>query len=114
MPTLQIPNDASIHTIRNFLSKNSPFSPSESPAKLVFHPKWAYMDPLALVMTAAWGGWCRRKGWPIQVENCGQQVNYAARMKLFEHLGVDLTADLVKGGVKADHRGGVKIDQRSW
>jgi hypothetical protein len=42
MPTLQIPNDASIHTIRNFLSKNSPFSPPESPAKLVFHPKWAY------------------------------------------------------------------------
>lgn len=94
MPTLQIPNDASIHTIRNFLSKNSPFSPTQPPAKLIFHPKWAYMDPLALVMTAAWGGWCQRNGWPVEVENCGQHVNYPARMQLFKHLGVSFAGEL--------------------
>jgi len=93
MPTLQIPNDASIHTIRNFLSKNQPFDTAQ-PTKLVFHPKWAYMDPLALVMTAAWGAWCRRNGWTVEVENCGQHVNYAARMQLFKHLGVPFVADV--------------------
>jgi hypothetical protein len=45
-------------------------------------------------MTAAWGGWCRQKGWQIEVENCGHHVNYAARMKLFEHLGVQFAAEL--------------------
>ena len=86
MPTLQIPNDASIHTIWNFLSKNSPFETREPPAKLIFHPKWAYMDPLALAMTAAWGGWCQQHGIPIEVDNCGHHVNYAAWMQLFKHL----------------------------
>jgi hypothetical protein len=94
MPTLQIPNDASIHTIRNFLSKNSPFSVEDNCAKLIFHPKWAYMDPLALVMTAAWGKWCRCRGWEIEVENCGQHVNYPVRMQLFKLLDVPFTPDL--------------------
>jgi anti-sigma regulatory factor (Ser/Thr protein kinase) len=93
MPTLQIPNDASIHTLKNFLSKNSPFD-RESPAKLIFHPKWAYMDPLALAATAAWGGWCQRHGIAIEVENFGHHVNYPARMQLFKHLGVKLPVEL--------------------
>jgi hypothetical protein len=93
MPTLYIPNDATIHTIRNFLLKNSPFD-NQAPARLVFHPRFVYVDPLALAMTAAWGAWCRRQGIEIQVENCGHQVNYAARMQLFKHLGVSFQAAL--------------------
>jgi hypothetical protein len=90
MPILEIPNDASIHTLKNFLTKNSPFENPLTPAVLRLHPNWAYMDPMALAMTAAWGGWCRRNGRAIQVENMvGPHINYAARMRLFTHLGVD-------------------------
>lgn len=96
MPTLQIPNDASIHTIKNFLTKNSPFCNCDPPAKLVFHPKWAYMDPLALAMTAAWGGWCRRKGLTVNVENCGHHVAYASRMRLFDRIEVPFDTTLVE------------------
>jgi len=97
MPTLQIPNDASIHTLRNFLSKNDPFSDSLNPATLRLNKNWAYMDPMALSMTAAWGGWCRRKGLEINVENMdGRHVNYAARMKLFQHLQVPCDASLAE------------------
>ncbi len=93
MPTFQIPNDASIHTVKNFLLNNSPFS-LDPPAKLIFHPNFVYMDPLALAMTAAWGGWCRQHGITIEVDNCGHHVNYAARMQLFKHLGVSFAAEL--------------------
>lgn len=89
MPTLEIPNEASIRTLRNFLVSNAPFADSVPPAILRFHQRWAYMDPLALSMAAAWGGWCRREGLLVQVENMhGPHINYAARMRLFQHLGV--------------------------
>ena len=89
MPILEIPNDASIHTLKNFLQKNSPFSNPYHPAVLQLHKNWAYMDPIALTMTAAWGGWCRRSGLCIKVENMiGPHINYLVRMRLFQHLGV--------------------------
>ncbi len=88
MPQLIIPNDATIHTLKNFLSINSPFSDMEKPATLTMHPTWAYMDPMALAMSAAWGGWCQRNGNRINAENIGKHANYAARMHLFRHLGI--------------------------
>jgi anti-sigma regulatory factor (Ser/Thr protein kinase) len=95
MPTLEIPNDASIHTLKNFLSVNASLFESSSPAKLRLHPTWAYMDPLALSMTAAWGGWCQRSGLKMQIDNmAGTHINYAARMRLFQHLGVPCTVNL--------------------
>jgi hypothetical protein len=59
MPHLLIPNEASIRTIRNLLFTNSPFADTNTPAQLVMHPKWAFMDPIAMAMAAAWGGWSR-------------------------------------------------------
>jgi len=95
MPTLEIPNDASIHTLKRFLTMNAPFRDSSAPATLRLHPSWAYMDPMALAMSASWGGWCQRNRLPIQVENMvGKHINYAARMKLFHHLGVSCDASL--------------------
>lgn len=47
-----------------------------------------HMDPMALSMTAAWGGWCQRNGLTIDAANVGKHANYAARMHLFKHLGV--------------------------
>lgn len=39
-------------------------------------------------MCAAWGAWARRSGYRVKVVNLGPKTNYAARMRLFEHLGV--------------------------
>jgi hypothetical protein len=89
MPTLTIPNEASIRTIRNFLSGNSPFCDTNNPAELVMHPKWAFMDPTAMAIVAAWGGWCQRNGCSINAQNLsGPHLKYAIRIGLFEHLNV--------------------------
>lgn len=97
MPTLQIPNNASIHTFKSFLEMNAPFADSIDPAVLSLHPNWAHMDPMALVMSAAWGGWCHRNGLTIKVENMGgKHINYAARMKLFQHLDVACETSLTE------------------
>lgn len=89
MPTLRIPNEASIRTLRNFLSGNSPFSDTNNPAELVMHPKWAFMDPIAMAIVAAWGGWCQRNGCSIKAQNLsGPHLKYPIRVGLFEHLKV--------------------------
>ena len=89
MPKLLIPNEASIRTMKNLLFANSPFEDTDTPAHLVMHPKWAFMDPIAMAMAAAWGGWCQRNGCSVQAENMGgPSQKYAIRMGLFEHLSV--------------------------
>ena len=94
MPKLEIPNNASIHTLRSFLARAKPFCDTTSPAILKLHPKWAFMDPMALALTAAWGGWCQRNNLPVDVKDMHSQVNYAARMKLFKHLNVPCHTDI--------------------
>lgn len=89
MPRFVVPNSASFHTAHNFLSGCRAFADRESPAILELHPRWAHMEPVALAMIAAWGAWCQREGLEILVKNLGPHANYAARMRLFEHLGVD-------------------------
>lgn len=102
MPKLEIPNDASIHTLKNFLFQNSPFCDTSPPAQLVMHPKWAFMEPVAMAMTAAWGGWCQRNGCSIEAANiAGNHTKYAVRMGLFDHLKVEhepLTAEHEEAG----------------
>jgi anti-sigma regulatory factor (Ser/Thr protein kinase) len=78
-----------IHTARAFFSGSSPFAVNEQEAVLEFHPRWAHVEPLALSMIAAWGGWCRQQGLRITARNLGRHVDYAARMKLFQYLGID-------------------------
>ncbi len=95
MPTLNIPNNASIHTLKHFLTHSSPFCDSSAPATLNLHPSWAHMDPMALAMCAAWGGWCQRNGLTVEVQNMtGSHANYFARMKLFKHLNVSYSTVL--------------------
>ena len=54
------------------------------------------MEPYALSMVAAWGTWCRRQGFEVRVENLGRHADYAARMKLFDALGIDYEADITE------------------
>jgi anti-sigma regulatory factor (Ser/Thr protein kinase) len=89
MPRLYVPNNASLHTARAFLSDNLPYSNEEEFGILALHPQWTHVDPFALSIIAAWGGWCMRNGKEILVENLGKHADYAARMKLFQHLAVD-------------------------
>jgi hypothetical protein len=89
MPTLTIPNEASIRTIRNFLHGNAPFSDTNNPADLVMHPRWAFMEPVAMAIVAAWGGWCQRNGCSINAQNLsGPHLKYVIRMGLFDHLNI--------------------------
>jgi hypothetical protein len=83
------------------MSLNDPFTDDSGEAILQFHPTWVNLDPIALSMISAWGAWCRRKGKQIRVENIGRHADYAARMKLFEHLGVDYSS-----GVKEHEEAG--------
>jgi anti-sigma regulatory factor (Ser/Thr protein kinase) len=51
---------------------------------------------MALAMIAAWGAWCRRRGLQVTVSNLGRHAHYAARMRLFEHLGVDYDPHIIE------------------
>lgn len=89
MPRFIVPNSASIHNARNFLSNLTAFEEDGETGVLEFHPRWAYVEPIALAMAAAWGAWCRRSGKTVVVENLARHADYAARMRLFQHLGID-------------------------
>ena len=86
---MNVPNNASFHTARVFLTQSSPYTINGSVGVLSLHPRWAHMDPFALSIVAAWGAWCQRIGMEIEVENLEKHADYAARMRLFQHLGVD-------------------------
>lgn len=90
MPKLVIPNSVALQNVRAFIAENRPFDKDSSEAILEFHPQWVYMEPVALAMAAAWGTWAKRCGFPLRAVNLGRKTAYAARMKLFEHLGIEL------------------------
>ena len=92
VPTLRVPNSATIHTARAFFDASSPFRRFGKRAVLQLHPRWLHVEPMALVVIAAWGAWCRRNGYPVRVENQGPHAAYMARMRLFEHLGIGYRA----------------------
>lgn len=96
MPRFKIPNSASIHTARSFLSNINPFDNGSRYATLELHPRWAHVEPLALSMISAWGAWCRRNGNQVKVENVSRHTKYLARMKLFQHLGVRYDSGIIE------------------
>src|SRR6266851_4695010 len=88
MAILSVPNSATLHQLRRFVDQPRLFRAERGPAVLEFHPQWAHMEPLALAAIAAWGKWWRRQGKEITVKNLSNHLRYAARMRLFDHLGV--------------------------
>src|SRR5437867_7740938 len=89
MPRFIIPNSVTLHTAHHFLTLNDFFGATGKGAELVMHPGWMHVEPYTLAMAAAWGAWCRREGLRIRVQNLSTQAKYAARMKLFEQIGID-------------------------
>lgn len=89
MPRFIVPTNANIHAARSLFEGHEPFEDDSEEAVLQLHPKWVHFEPMALSMIAAWGAWCRHNGYPIRVENSGKHAAYAARMRLFQHLGID-------------------------
>jgi len=96
MPRLVVPNNASIHTARAFLTANAPYDNNGSLGVLELHPRWAHVDPFALSLIAAWGGWCKRNRMEVKVDNLGKHADYAARMRLFQHLPIDYSPAVVE------------------
>lgn len=89
MPRFTIPTDASIHTSRSFLSQNNFFERSGNTARIVFNPNYMHLEPVGLTMIAAWGAWCRRQNYNIEAINLSKRTDYAARMRLFQQLGIE-------------------------
>ena len=86
MPRLVVPNSVTIQNAHAFLEANRAFDERGRRAVLQLHPRWTHLDPMGLAMIAAWGAWCQRRGFEIEVQNAGRHTRYAARMKLFECL----------------------------
>jgi hypothetical protein len=95
MGRVVVPNSASLHTARAFLKGVDAFDGARS-AELVFDPRWAHMEPFALATLSAWGAWLRSQSIPLTVVNAGPHLRYAARMRLFEHLGFDYRTSQVE------------------
>lgn len=86
---IQIPNEASVHILRSFLSRNRFFAEDATEFEISFHPRFIYLQPFALAMLAAWGHYCATQGIPIRCSNMSTSgVDYAWRMGLFQALGV--------------------------
>jgi hypothetical protein len=86
-----VPTEASIHTSHSFLANNNFFNRPNNKSTLEFNPFYMHLEPVGLAMIAAWGAWCRRNGQTVTVENLTKRADYAARMKLFEQLGIEYT-----------------------
>ncbi len=87
---IRIPNQASIHSLGNFLGGNQFFATGASRFELVFHPRFVYLQPFALSMLAAWGDYWTKQGVPIICRNISASgVDYAWRMGLFSILRID-------------------------
>ncbi len=89
MPILAVPTNASIHAARSFLEGNNLFGRTTGTATLRLNRAWMHLEPFALAVMAAWGAWCRRHGMAVRVQNLTHLADYAWRMRLFEHLGVE-------------------------
>jgi hypothetical protein len=93
MPRVTIPNSAGLHTLRSFLTANDFFGPP-AVAVVELHPRWVHVEPVAIAMLGAWGGWCKRVGKKIDVRNLkGASADYLWRMHLFQHLDFEYSPD---------------------
>lgn len=87
---IEIPNEASMHVLRNFLTRNNFFPEDATGFDLNFHPRFVYLQPFALAMLAAWGHHWTSRGVPIRCRGLtAAGIDYAWRMRLFELLHVD-------------------------
>jgi len=89
MAKFVVPTEASIHTSHSFLLKNNFFDHPNDKATLEFNPYYMHLEPVGLAMIAAWGAWCRRNGQAVTVDNLSKRADYAARMRLFQQLGIE-------------------------
>jgi anti-sigma regulatory factor (Ser/Thr protein kinase) len=89
MATFLVPTSASIHTSKALLEHNDFFAETGEKAVIKFNTSYMHLEPIGLAMIAAWGAWCKRNDLKIEVQNITRRADYAARMKLFEMLGIE-------------------------
>ena len=76
--------------------KNDFFGDPLGKAVLEFHPLYMHIEPIGLTMIAAWGAWCKRQGFSLKASNISRRTDYAARMKLFDQLGIPYERQIVE------------------
>ncbi len=87
---IDIPNQASLHALGNFLRRNEFFPENPDEFVLHFHPRFVYLQPFALAMLAAWGNYWTSRHVAIRCADFNfQGIDYAWRMGLFGQLGID-------------------------
>ena len=83
-----VPRKASIHTSRSFLMKNNFFNGFDEKAILEFIPNLIDLEPIGLVMIAAWSAWCNRNGQQVEVQNLPKLGDYAELNRLLQQIGI--------------------------
>jgi hypothetical protein len=87
--TIHLPNAAHLLNAPYVLNRAS-WELEDGTAKLIFHERWAYIQPWVLSAIAAWGLRAQAAGIPVEVEN-GEQAGWAWRFGLHQFLGVEPT-----------------------
>lgn len=96
MPKFVVPTNADVRCVKSFLDSNDFFGQRSGEAILEFHPRWMHIDPMGLSMIAAWGSWAKRNNMDLDVKNLTRKADYAARMRIFEHLGIKYQTQFVE------------------
>lgn len=87
---IELPTAVAMHQIRNVLNRADFFPPNPARITLSFHPQKNHFDPMGIAMLASWASYWRSRNVPIDLANTNHpSLGYAARMGLFEALGVD-------------------------
>ena len=87
---IRIPNEASLHILRHFLTRNVFFADDATEFELRFHPRFIYLQPFALAMLAAWGHYCSERRIVIRCPTLKTSgIDYAWRMGLFSALAIN-------------------------
>lgn len=86
MGVIRVPNAAHLGTAAHVLN-NADWALEDGVATVVFHERWAYLQPWVAAALAAWGLRARAAGINVRVEN-GHRAGWAWRFGLHDFLGV--------------------------
>ena len=88
MGTIHIPNAAHLGTAAHVMRQAGDWSFSDQSARLVFHDRWAYLQPWVIAAIATWGLRARADGLEVEVEH-GHRAGWAWRFGLHKMLDVE-------------------------
>lgn len=90
MASIDVPTNSNLHAARNFFGHFDFFAVENvDRVEINLHPTWMHIDPLGLVMLAAWADWQKLHDRTVAVNNVGKNADYIWRMRLFDFVDTD-------------------------